>query len=63
MSVTCRHNFGRYCKNGCGNYHIVNGDSACEVTGTRLTSTRMGFIVEVGCASYVPEKKQGCDEG
>lgn len=47
-----QHNFGKYCKNKCTHYHIVNGDSACNVTGTRLTTTRMTVIYEVGCASY-----------
>jgi hypothetical protein len=46
------HNYGKYCKNGCNNYHIVNGDSACKVTGLRLTTTRMNTIYGVGCASF-----------
>jgi len=53
------HNFGKYCKNGCGNYHIVNGESACNVTGSRLTTTKLKVIYEVGCASFVPDSKQG----
>jgi hypothetical protein len=50
-----RHNFGKYCMNGCGNYKIAFGDSACDVTGTRLTSTKIQVILEVGCASYYPK--------
>lgn len=51
------HNFGKYCLNGCANYHIVGGDSACDVTGARLTTTKIKVIYEVGCASYVNEGK------
>ena len=53
------HNFGKYCYNGCDNYHIVNGDSACKVTGTRITTTRLKVIYEVGCASYELRQKVG----
>jgi hypothetical protein len=52
-----RHNFGRYCLNNCKNYRIINGDSACDVTGVRLTSTHLQVILEVGCASYYPHIK------
>jgi hypothetical protein len=48
------HNFGRICLNGCQNYHIAFGDSACNVTGKRLTTTKIQVIYEVGCASYLP---------
>ena len=56
-----RHNLGKYCENNCGNYHVVAGDSACNVTGARLTSTHLQVILEVGCASYYPENKGAND--
>jgi hypothetical protein len=46
------HNMGKYCNNKCSNHHIVHGDSACNVTGTRITNTKFEIIYAVGCASY-----------